>query len=153
MMSTSVIAGERIVIKDQKIINQEVSKKTVLCSAKGYGLEELKINIEALNGWTFLDHSNLRFGDKSGLPCMTAGRCIGPLGDELQVDDVVLNNPRIETITIYRELIETRFISSENSKDCLRAFKEKLATNIAGIAFHHERWSNQDVLPAAACTF
>ncbi|MBY0416242.1 MAG: hypothetical protein K2Q18_18860, partial [Bdellovibrionales bacterium] len=68
-------SGSRVLLKDSKEMEAEVNNETVICSAKGYGLEELKINIKALDGWTILDHSNIRFGSLSKLPCMTAGAC------------------------------------------------------------------------------
>lgn len=151
LLSSSVIAGERVIIKDQKLIEVEVSKKTVLCSAQGYGLEELKINIAALNGWTLLDHSNILFGDNSGLPCMTAGPCAGPLGTGFSIDDVIQGNPRKEQIVVKREVIDSRHISSSNAEDCLRTFKESLHTNVGGVDFHHTRFSNQEIMPKAAC--
>lgn len=151
LVSSSVMAGERVVIEDQKTLNVEVSNKTVRCSAKGYGIEELKINIKELNGWTMLDHSNRSFGD-SGEPCMTAGLCAGRW-DGLNIDDVLQNNPRTEKITVFRKITESRHISNQSSEDCLRTFTEELKTTVGGIAFNHKRGSNQDVLPAEACTF
>ncbi len=153
MMSTSVMGGERVIIKDQKIINQVINDKTVKCSHLGYGVSELKINIEALNGWTMLDHSNVIFGDVKGLPCMTAGSCKGAFWDGFEVEDIILNNPRTEEITVQREYIEIRNLDIKNNDKCLRNFKEILQTNIAGIPFKHLRWSSEDVMPAAACTF
>lgn len=152
LMSSSVMAGERVVIQDQKTLDAEVSNKTVRCSAKGYGLEELKINIKGLSGWTMLDHSNRKFGD-GGEPCMTAGMCAGDLGAGLSIDDVLQNNPRTEKITVFRKLTESRNISNESSADCLRTFTENLKTTVGGVAFNHTRMSGQDVLPAEACTF
>jgi hypothetical protein len=152
LVSSSVMAGERVVIQDQKTLDAEVSNKTVRCSARGYGVEELKINIKGLSGWTMLDHSNRIFGD-SGEPCMTAGMCAGAFGDGFSIDDVLQNNPRTEKITVFRKLTESRHISNQSSDDCLRTFTEELKTTVGGIAFDHKRSSNQDVLPAEACTF
>lgn len=151
-LSGAVVAGERVIVQDQKVTDAEVNNQTVRCSAKGYGVEELKINIKGLNGWTMLDHSNRKFGD-SGEPCMTAGMCSSSWMDGLKVEDVLQNNPRTEKITVLRTLTERRYISSLDSNDCLRSFKEDLKTKVGGVEFNHTRVSREDDLPAEACTF
>ncbi len=155
LFSVNVMAGERVILKDSKKLKTEVSTKTVLCSAKGYGMEELKINIAALDGWTLFDHTNVRFGERADLPCMTAGICKFPGEDTgLEVKDVIQNNERIETITVKREVVESRILSEEdNEKVCLRWLTEKLNTTVGGVAFHHERVSQEERFPAKACHF
>lgn len=156
MMSANVMAGERLILDDQKEMNAEVNATTVLCSAKGYGLEELKINIKGLDGWTILDHSNIRFGDRSGLPCMTAGMCKpwGTSGKGFEVEDVVQNNPRVEKVVVKRKLFEIREVFGEGDEQgCFRNLREELETTVGGIPFHHKRFSTQEKLPTKACTF
>ncbi|MBC7427437.1 MAG: hypothetical protein H7336_02425 [Bacteriovorax sp.] len=49
-------------------------------------------DIKALNGWTILDHSNSRFGDLTGLPCMTAGACsFGDRPGRFKIEDILKN--------------------------------------------------------------
>lgn len=155
LMSSSVMAGERVILKDQKTFEVEVNQTTVRCSARGYGLEELKINIKDLDGWTLFDHSNILFGDFIGLPCMTAGLCSFSGGEDgLNVDDVVQNNPRTETIVVSREVIESRHVKNDgNDKICSRSLMEKLHTTVGGVKFDHQRGSTLEKLPLAACTF
>lgn len=156
LMTGNVWAGERVILRDSKTMEVTVSNETVLCSALGYGLEELKINIEALDGWTILDHSNIRFGDTRGLPCMTAGHCkrFSRTGG-LTVDQVVQNNPRVETIVVNRILTETReeSVNVDGEKVCFRGLREDLSTVVGGLPFLHSRFGASEELPANACTF
>lgn len=161
LATTNVWAdGSRTILKDSKALDAEISSETVLCSAKGYGLEELKINIRALDGWTILDHSNSRFGDLTGLPCMTAGACSFPgRKGGFKVEDVLQNNPRVEKIIVNRELIETRQMvtaeaGSENKLVCQKSLTEKLNTVVAGIKFAHSRTTTtSEPLSDEACHF
>ena len=150
-------AQDRVLLNDQKWMNAEVNGSTVLCSAKGYGLEELKINIKSLDGWTLLDHTNLRFGSESRLPCMTAGACKSPVfgnNTGFSIDDVIRNNPRIEKILVKRQVIESRSLNNrDNVAFCSRSLTEKLETVIAGIPFHHQRSiETGEELPASECS-
>jgi hypothetical protein len=140
-ISCNVWAEHRILLKDEKWMNADINTSTVICSPKGYASDELKINIKALDGWTLLDHSNLRFGSRSSLPCMTAGSCKGVSSETgFSIDDVLKNNPRTEKILVKREVIESRYLEVRNSvKYCSRSLTEKLDTLVAGIPFHHQR--------------
>lgn len=156
LMTGNVWAGSRVILKDSKEFEVEVNNKTVLCSAKGYGLAELKINIKALDGWTILDHSNLRFGDRSGLPCMTAGACKAPWDESgFEIEDVIQANPRVEKIIVNRELTETRTLETDDQGSrCIRFLTESLDTVVGGISFKHVRdTSTTEPLPAKACKF
>jgi hypothetical protein len=150
-------AQDRVLLNDQSWMNADVNATTVLCSARGYGLEELKINIKSLDGWTLLDHSNLRFGSESRLPCMTAGACKSPISGNttgFSIDDVIRNNPRSEKILVKRQVIESRSLSNrDNETFCSRSLTEKLDTIIGGIPFHHQRSINTgEKLPASECS-
>lgn len=152
--SFNTMAGERVILKDSLKVKTEVSTKTVRCSILGYGVSELKINIEALDGWTIFDHTNVNFGDRFDQPCMTAGPCKRFQGDTdaLSVDSVVQNNPRKETIEIHRELIESRELTEEEGvKVCQRSLREELKTNVGGIDFFHIRSGAVETLRAEAC--
>ncbi len=152
MMSGMAMAGERLVLDDSKTMEAEVSNEMVFCSSTGYGLAELKINIKALDGWTILDHSNSRFGD-STLPCMTAGRCGRGSFKGPWVEDVIQNNPRIETIVVKRKLFEIRELELNefDVQVCSRSLREELETNIGGLAFRHKRVGQKEEFPAAFC--
>ena len=149
-------AQDRVLLNDQKWMNADVNATTVLCSARGYGLSELKINIKALDGWTLLDHTNLRFGSESRLPCMTAGACKSPISGNttgMSIDDLIKNNPRVEKILVKRQVIENRNISNrDNETFCARSLTEKLETVISGIPFHHQRtiYTGEE-LPTSEC--
>jgi hypothetical protein len=154
----NVVAGEssRTLLKDSKVLDAEINYETVLCSAVGYGGSELKINIKALDGWTILDHTNLRFGERSGLPCMTAGACKYQFSDVgYTVDDLVKNFPRIEKVVVNRELIETRtLVKIGDQLKCSRMLSESLNTVIGGIPFFHRRSiGTSEPLPQSACSF
>lgn len=161
LVTTNVWAdGTRTILKDSKVLTAEINEETVLCSAKGYGMEELKINIKALDGWTILDHTNSRFGDLTGLPCMTAGAC-SYLGrnNGFKIEDIIKNNPRDEKVIVNRELIESRQMvtaeaGSENKLVCQRSLTEKLNTVVAGIKFSHIRTTTTlEPLSDDACHF
>lgn len=154
--SFNAIAGERIILKDSKEMSVEINKQSVICSSLGYGMRELKINIAELDGWTLFDHSNLRFGDRAGLPCMTAGVCRDRFNqDGFSIDDILQNNPRTEKIVVQREVAETRYVdtSANNVKVCFRVLAERLTTKLAGIEFNHIRSGEVTELPERACTF
>lgn len=154
-LATNIMAGERIILKDSLTAETEVSRKTVRCSHFGYGMSELKINIASLDGWTLFDHSNIRFGDRSDLPCMSAGACQS-FNDEpaLSIDDVIQGNERKEKIIIEREVIETRIVTeSEAGKVCSRFLTENLKTIIGGVPFTHSRGGAEQTLPLKACHF
>ncbi|MBC7712772.1 MAG: hypothetical protein H7177_05510 [Rhizobacter sp.] len=161
LVTTNVWAdGSRTILKDSKAMDAEINNETVLCSAKGYGLAELKINIKGLDGWTILDHSNSRFGDERGLPCMTAGACsFGGRNDGFSIGDIIKNNPRTEKIVVNRELIETRTMvtaeaGNETDLVCQRSLTEKLNTVVAGVKFNHSRTTaTLEPLPSTACHF
>lgn len=164
MTSSAWAAESRVLLKDSKVLDVEVNTDTVICSAKGYGLEELKINIKGLDGWTILDHSNLRFGDNSGLPCMTAGACKLPWNEnskDFSIDDIIQSNPRVEKVEVFRELTEARRLvrtqAGDQSNDPLRCEKsliEKLRAVIGGVTFNHARaTATTEVLPNEACKF
>ena len=54
-LSLQSFAAERILISDSKITNVEINDKNIRCSAKGYGIAELKISIQGLDGWTIFN--------------------------------------------------------------------------------------------------
>lgn len=155
IISGNLMAGTRTILDDKKEMDAEVNNVTVKCSALGYGAEELKINIKGLDGWTILDHSKDRFGDKSGLPCMTAGMCKFPWaqpGDEgFEINDVIQNNPRVEKVVVHRVLTETRELNTEGL--CARSLVESLETTVGGIKFTHKRYLEDKVLPKISCNF
>lgn len=156
LVSGNLFAGERVILKDSKIIEQEVSTETVRCSAIGYGLfSELKINMQELDGWTLFDHTNISFGDKN-IACMTAGKCQGiAVKNGLEIDDVIQSNPRIERVVVHREVLEVRTLidSSATLKVCQRRLVENLKTVIGGIDFKHSRGGAVEELPEDACFF
>jgi hypothetical protein len=152
----NVMAGERVILKDSKAIDQEVNEETVICSAIGYGQAEVKISIKELDGWTIFDHSNASFGDGKGLPCMTAGICKKPWTKVgFSIEDVIQNNERVEKIVVDRELVETRIlVRDENQfRSCQRTLTENLRTVVGGIPFTHSREGAEQSLPESACTF
>lgn len=153
--SFNLFAGERIILQDQKIIDTEINRETVRCSAKGYGMAELKINIAALDGWTIFDHSNVSFGDRSNLPCMTAGLCkFQDEGEGFDIDDVIQGKERIEKIVVERIVTESRNVTViDGFKVCERSLMEKLKTTVGGVEFHHARGGAEQNLPEKACHF
>lgn len=153
--SLNTIAGERIILEDSKAMIAKVDRKHVRCSARGYGLAELKINLEGLDGWTLFDHTNDNFGDRTGLPCMTAGACKnGSWDDGISIDDIIQGNERSENIVVNRKVTEIRELSKENGEDvCIRLLRENIDTQVGGIPFTHVRVGAQETFPARACRF
>lgn len=146
--------SEREILKDSKTFPAEVSNSTVRCSAVGYGNEELKINLSALDGWTLFDHTNANFGDIDGEPCMTAGLCKRHgLSHGFSVEDVIQNNPAIVTITVLRTVKEVKMetVDQHNQRVCQRSLREELETTIRGIKFHHVRSGFDQNFPIEVC--
>lgn len=142
----------KILLTDSKVLEAEVNDETVRCSAFGYGMRELKINIKALDGWTLLDHTNLRFGEINPAPCMTAGACkgnLGPLKIGFSIDDIIQGNPRVEKITVNRQVLEVKYPLDNES--CQRSLVENLETVVGGVKFHHSRTLPAEVLPLSSC--
>ncbi len=144
---------ERVILRDAKSFTTEVSTSTVRCSEIGYGAQELKINLAALDGWTLFDHTNSNFGD-IGEPCMTAGRCKAPWGgDGFSIDDLIQNNPGAEAVTVARTVTELKIETRDenNQEVCQRSLREDLQTSIRGIKFHHSRSGLDQNFPIEVC--
>lgn len=152
LMSSSVMAGERVLLNDSKEASVEVNAGTLFCSGIGYGINaQLKINIPALDGWTVLDHTNIASGDFRNLPCLTAGYCKDFRNQEgLEIEDVLQGNPRTEKIVIFRKLIEKRELAKN---ECEKTLIETLETKVGGVRFTHKRSIEAETLPSEACTF
>jgi hypothetical protein len=154
--SMNLFASERVILSDSIAIKAEVNDQTVRCSSRGYGLEELKINLKELDGKTVLNHSNVLFGDLKPEPCLTAGVCKNEFSDlpGFEVSDVVQNNPRVESIIVKREIIEKReLITVDDEQKCQRSISEKLHTIVGNIAFDHIRFGLLETFPASFCSF
>ena len=158
-LSTTVFAGagSRVILKDNKTVATQVANETVRCSETGYGAKLLKINIAALDGWTLFDHSNNQFGE-FGEPCMSAGQCKAPWNpDGLTVESLVQNNPGLETITIDREVIETKHIgqihdgNGGEKEACVRQLIENLKTTVRGVQFTHSRSGAREEFDVQVC--
>lgn len=149
--------GSRVILKDNKTLDTQVSTETVRCSEIGYGAKLLKINIAALDGWTLFDHSNNQFGE-FGEPCMSAGQCKAVWNpDGLTVESLVQNNPGLETITIEREVIESKHIGQVHNGNggeteaCIRQVTENLKTTVRGIDFTHSRTGAVEQFDVKVC--
>lgn len=157
LLTQSTFAAERILLNDSKVLTAEVSTNTVRCTAIGYSMPELKINLHGLDGWTILDHSNLRQGDLLGEPCMTAGLCdqFGD-GQGFKIDDLIKGQPGNETVTVARKLIEVKQIQPKSPNEgggdvCVRSLREELHTVVRGIEFNHVRTGLMETFPVKAC--
>lgn len=146
LIAAQAYAGEKVILNDTKRVLVILNHQTVRCSHFGYGRDELKVSIPDLESWTVLDHSNIRFGDLLGLPCMTAGMCSENLGVETILD----GRDGSEEIEIHRILKEERVLV-ENGQKCQRILKEELLTNIRGVPFFHQRQLIAELLPEKAC--
>lgn len=156
VLGQASFGAERVLLADSKTITTEVSNATVRCSAFGYGMSELKINLHGLDGWTLFDHSNLRVGDVSGEPCMTAGACRDFGSDSgFSIDDLVKGKPGLETITVDRRVIEVKQVLKQapelGGDICVRSLREELHTVIRGVVFNHQRAGESQNFPLKAC--
>lgn len=138
------VPNERILLEDSKVMNAEINNKTLRCSMLGYGFTELKINLKGLDGWTILDHSNARFGEFLGQPCMTAGACKLPWDEDntgFDLEEILRTKSGEETIRVHRQIseVKTLRLNAQNKNVCIRTITEKLNTTVAGIKFHHAR--------------
>jgi hypothetical protein len=157
----SIFASERILLSDSKIATIELNQTNVRCSAIGYGLAELKVNIKALDGWTLFNHSNINSGDLQGLPCMTAGACKRFDNDKngLSIEDIILSGTRTETIKVNRQIVEvkTKMKNEENMDVCHRRVEERLQTSVTRengngkINFTHVRFGIDENFPLEFC--
>lgn len=160
MVTMNVFGAERVLINDDKKMEAELNATTVRCSAIGYGVSELKINLKGLDGWTLFDHSNINAGDISGEPCMTAGACKrAPKLPGLSINDILATGDRSEVIVVSRQIVEVKEISKdENGVDvCSRHIEERLATSVnrasgdGKIKFTHVRWGLEETFPLSVC--
>jgi hypothetical protein len=140
--------SERVILTDAKTFATEVSNTTVRCSDIGYGNLQLKINLPGLDGWTLFDHSNANLGDILE-PCMTAGRC----SQGHNIDDLVKNNPGLETVTVVRKIVEVKMEAKDanNGDVCRRLLREELQTTVRGFEFHHTRTGLDQDFPIEVC--
>lgn len=146
------IASERILLQDSKTLMAEINANTLRCSAIGYGATELKINLKGLDGWTILDHSNARFGEFNGEPCMTAGRCKEFSENGFDLDQILQTHSGSEKVIVYRTLQESKYpaLNHQGEEVCHREVSEILKAKIAGIDFDHRR-SFTEVFTLRAC--
>ena len=156
LLTQVTFAAERVLLKDSKTITTEVSTSTVRCSAFGYGMAELKINLHGIDGWTLFDHSNLRVGDVSGEPCMTAGACRDAEPETgFSIDDLIKGRPGLETVTVDRQVVEVKQVLKQSADQggdvCMRSLREELHTVIRGITFNHQRAGENQKFPLKAC--
>ncbi len=145
--------SQRVILSDSKRFETEVSTETVRCSQVGYGAQELKINLAALDGWTLFDHTNAQAGE-FGEACMTAGRCKMMGGQNgFTIDDLIKNNPGMEVIKVDRQIIESKTESKDqNGVDvCVRSLAENLSTTVRGIKFKHSRFGAEQNFPIEVC--
>ncbi len=161
LVSTNLMATERLLLSDSKFTDIELTESSVRCSDKGYGTGELKINIKSLDGWTIFDHSNIKAGDLLGEPCMTAGICKRSENDKtgLTIGDILSSGNRTENIKINRQLVEVKEIGKDESGSdvCFRHVQERLQTAVvrgdgAGkIKFTHVRYGIEETFPLSVC--
>jgi hypothetical protein len=157
-----LMASERILISDSKVSDVTINNTSIRCSALGYGMAELKINIPALDGWTVFDHSNINAGDFGGQPCMTAGACRrNAKTGGFSIDDIlgVPSQERVETVKVNRKLVEVKELSKDESGNdiCVRHIEERLLANVnrgdgnGVIRFTHLRSGLIENFPVSVC--
>lgn len=162
LLTTQTMAAERVLISDSKVTDVTLNKISVRCSALGYGMAELKINIPALDGWTLFDHSNINLGDFPGEPCMTAGVCTRRANAPgFSIEDILGNveNVKVERLKINRKIVEVKLLAKDdNGNDiCIRQIHERLETDVPRedgqgvIHFKHARHGLDESFPARVC--
>ncbi len=158
-LAMNAYGAERVLLSDFKDAAVTLNESSVRCSAFGYGMAELKVNIKALDGWTLFDHSNVRQGDFRGQPCMTAGAC-RPFGDPgFSVEDILGTSSRTENIRVFRKIVEVKNRSKNEAGNdiCLRHIEERLLTQVnrgdfkGKIQFNHVRSGIEEVFPISIC--
>jgi hypothetical protein len=163
LLMTNVFASQSFerVIKDATHKSTvTLNKKTVRCSALGYGLQELKISVPSLQWHAVLDHSNQ---DGRG-PCVTAGSKFCGFGLPIFNEDgtiqdgpsngipdilLDLDNPTAQ-VDVRVILKETFFINREGT-ECHRGLKEEVEMDVRGIDFSHLRSKSIGTLPVEEC--
>ncbi len=111
-------------------IEVAVTNDSVRCSAIGYGLPELKIDVPALDWAAKFQHRNLG----EGQPCMTAGRCTSFRGPELVLQD----RPGVEAVDLTVIHSEEGVIDRERDT-CHRRLVEEVEMTLRGTRFTHTR--------------
>lgn len=137
---------ERVLKDVTTPITIEVTEKNVRCSAVGYGLSELKLNIPSLRWLAVLDHSN---AENLG-PCVTAGACSNPdLNREGRepMDIIVSGDDRVHTDV---RVILTEVFSKSGGK-CFRSLEERVELNVRGVPFTHLVTESIGTLPVEEC--
>ncbi len=160
-LTTQLIAAERILISDSKVTDVTLNNSSVRCSALGYGLAELKINIPALDGWTLFDHSNINAGDFPGEPCMTAGACKAFSRGGFSIEDILgtVESTKVERLKINRQIVEVKDLGKDEQGNsiCERHIEERLQTAVSKadglsvIRFKHTRAGLHETFPASVC--
>jgi len=120
----------------------KMSQDTIRCSAVGYGMPELKIDVPALDYAASFQHRN--FGE--GQPCMTAGRC-----DEVGGPEVILSGGEEEITTELTVIHQEVAWLDEVRNTCFRQIEEHLEMNVRGHIFTHKRAATLNEISADLC--
>lgn len=140
---------ERVSLADSFFVHVDIEEGKVRCSALGYGMEELKIEVPDLRSEALFNHAN--FGEAQ--PCMTAGICKVdwvPDHQGFTPADLIQDNPAREQMLVERELVESFDINITQQK-CQRRLRENLKGVLRGIEFKHTVAKSIGDLPIEVC--
>jgi hypothetical protein len=145
-VSFSAIANTKKIIREisraQVHIPVVISAETVRCSAVGYSMPELKIDVPALDFAATFQHRN--FGE--GQPCMTAGLCRKVGGPEVILAG---GEETIETLlTVVHQ--EVAWVDDVHNT-CHRQIEEVLEMDVRGHTFKHVRQAPLVQVDAKLC--
>ena len=120
----------RVIRKGVLHLPVDLNTSTVKCSAKGYGMPELKVLVPALAKVTVLNHRN----DGEGAPCITAGECTNDLNPE----KILSGGSGQQTIPVGIRVIQ-ELTTDQETQTCHVTLKEEILSEINGVTFKHLR--------------
>ena len=129
-MLASLVLIESVIRQTKTNVDIPLNPSTVKCSHADYTLPNLKILVPGLAPLTVLNHRNRN----EGAPCVAAGECAP--GNEPK--DLLDASRPTETVPVRVRLTRVTSIDHEQKK-CSVWLSEKVATDVRGIKFRHER--------------
>ena len=125
----------------------ELNPKTVFCTVKGYGFEQLKISVPDLD---WLAHFNHRVEGES-LPCVALGRCTH-FGNGLDLKPQDIFDPqRPIAIAGIRVILRENLTIDRDAKTCSRVLEEEIGGLIRDHEISHHKHGEAETVLFEKC--
>ena len=133
---------ERTLKDTTTLVAVDLNPKTVFCTSRGYGTQQIKVSVADLNWLAHFDHRVV--GET--LPCMTGGACTAELQPGVLID------PKEPVVLIPVRVVLTETLSiDEDRKTCSHRLNESVSSLIRGKPFTHWKTGDVEPLPYAKC--